>query len=70
MVMIFFIKLRHGLSDEDIADRFDVHSWTVYGQKKTVPLIKWPDMSDNQIVEESTLSLTALCPVKDSQLLN
>ena len=38
--------------------------------KKTAPLIKWPDMSDNQIVEESTLSLTALCPVKDSQLLN
>ena len=38
--------------------------------KKTAPLIKWPDMSDNQIVEESTLSLTALCTVKDSQLLN
>ena len=24
--MIFFIKLRHGLSDEEIADRFDIHS--------------------------------------------
>ena len=42
MVMMFFIKLRHGLSDEDIADRIDVHSSTVYGQKNA-PLIKWPD---------------------------
>ena len=52
MVMMFFINLRHSLSDEDIADRFDVHSSTVSRNfhrvldimaKKTAPLIKWPD---------------------------
>ena len=52
MLMMFFLKIRLNLFDEDIAFRFDVHSSTVSRNfhrvldvlaVKTAPLIKWPE---------------------------
>ncbi len=52
MVIMFFLKIRLGLYDEDIADRFGVHPSTVSRNFhrvldvmaiKTAHLIKWPD---------------------------
>lgn len=52
MVIMFFLKVRLSLYDEDIADRFGVHSSTVSRNfhrvldvmaVKTAHLIKWPD---------------------------
>lgn len=52
MVIMFFLKIRLGLYDEDIADCFGVHPSTVSRNFhrvldvmaiKTAHLIKWPD---------------------------
>ena len=52
MMIMFFLKIRLNLFDEDIADRFDVHASTVSRNFhrvldvmaiKTSFLIKWPD---------------------------
>ena len=52
MLLMFFLKIRLNLFDEDIGYRFDVHSSTVSRNfhrvldvmfVKTAPLIKWPE---------------------------
>lgn len=58
MVIMFFLKIRLGLFDEDIADRFGVHPSTVSRNfhrvldvmaTKTAHLIKWPDRETLQL---------------------
>ncbi len=58
MMLMFFLKIRLNLYDEDIADRFNVHPSTVSRNFhrvldvmaiKTAHLIKWPDRDTLQL---------------------